>query len=108
MSTELLRYCDAKTGKNGKSVCDNEANQVTVIVNGTTFEVDLCPKHEKSLLIAPLTALSPPSAPVSNGQVHTMADAREWLLGKGYEVSLRGRVPDRYLAEFRSQVGPVA
>jgi Lsr2 len=94
---------------------------VTFGLDGATYEIDLTSKHAKQLRtslekftararrvgrggVAPTGRRRTAAAPVSNDRVQIQA-IREWAKRKEIQLSDRGRIPARIIAQYEAEAG---
>jgi hypothetical protein len=113
---EVIHRCDAPRGLSGSTrrpcgerVPNNEP--LSIVVNGTRYQADLCKEHQDQLL----AAISLYVRPVRNDQGRAVyegagghyatKDVRAWAIARGYEVAGSGRLPNELHEEYRRAHG---
>lgn len=110
---ENIRRCDrpVKGKRCGKTTPDNKPTKF--MVDGVTYESDLCETHIEELRAAlePFTSIASTSSKrvgkanrkalsTPGGEPFTTKDVRQWLIDQGREVSNTGRIPNSLVEEF--------
>lgn len=114
MAEQVLRTCDASTGRKGncgERVPDDTAFRFSI--GDTVYEADLCVRHREDFsakvqtyvdVARPVTTRAGKAvrqAIRGRKGVFTTKDVREWLREQGVEVAESGRLPNEHIQKYR-------
>ena len=104
--TTVTVICDLPEGHTGEP----DANTVTFSLDGKTYEMDLCPPHERALRaglepfveLARKTTIGLPKPKRSMASRRRSGRIRDWARRNGIDIEDRGRLPAQIVEKYEA------